>query len=138
MQVLTVLPCHGLLVLVDGTSKRPTGSDHDPDVSTWLRLDQMILAWVASSLSKSVLPQVIHCSSPHEIWQTLETLYGTISRARIQSVNYEHHSLSKGSLSISAYTYHTRALARTLILATESMFDADLVFLLPAVLDYFW
>ncbi|GAB2225071.1 hypothetical protein Drorol1_Dr00005856, partial [Drosera rotundifolia] len=65
MQVLPVHRCHGLLDLVDGTLKRSTRSDHDPDVFAWLRLDQMVVAWVALSLSDSVLPQVIHCSSAH-------------------------------------------------------------------------
>ncbi|GAB2256791.1 hypothetical protein Droror1_Dr00022850 [Drosera rotundifolia] len=61
--VLPVLRCHGLLGLVDGTLSRPAGDDHDPMVLAWLRLDQMILAWWASSLPDTVLPQVIHSSS---------------------------------------------------------------------------
>ncbi|GAB2259799.1 hypothetical protein Droror1_Dr00010654 [Drosera rotundifolia] len=67
MQVLPVLRCHGLLGLVDDTLPRPAGDDHDPMVLAWLRLDQMVLAWLASSLSNTVLPQVIHCSSFKEI-----------------------------------------------------------------------
>ncbi|GAB2227748.1 hypothetical protein Drorol1_Dr00009575 [Drosera rotundifolia] len=132
MQVLPVLRCHGLLGLVDGTLGRPIGAETDPSVIAWLRLDQMVLAWLASSLSDTILLQVIHCSSAREIWQTLEVLYGTLSRAHIQSVKRELHSLTKGTLSISAYVHNARALSRMLTLAGEPVFDPDLIYLFLA------
>ncbi|GAB2299629.1 hypothetical protein Dimus_038571 [Dionaea muscipula] len=132
MQVLPVLRCHGLLGLVDGTTTRPTGANSDAAVSTWFRLDQMVLAWIASSLSDDALLQVIHCTSARDIWFTLETLYGSVSRSRVQSVKRELHSLSKGTQSVTTYVHHARALARTLALAEDPVSDTDLIFLLLA------
>ncbi|GAB2239108.1 hypothetical protein Droror1_Dr00025021 [Drosera rotundifolia] len=90
----------------------------------------MVLARLASSLSDTILPQVIHCSSAREIWQTLEVLYSTLSRARIQSVRRELHSLIKGTLSISAYVHNARALSCMLTLAGEPVSDPNLIYLL--------
>ncbi|GAB2253555.1 hypothetical protein Droror1_Dr00006402 [Drosera rotundifolia] len=79
MQVMPVLRCHGLLGLVDGTIPRPDDSTAAADIASWLRLDQMVLAWIASSLSEDVFLQVIHCTTAREIWLTLDTLYATIA-----------------------------------------------------------
>ncbi|GAB2229421.1 hypothetical protein Droror1_Dr00023561 [Drosera rotundifolia] len=134
MQVLPVLRCHGILVIVDGTVTRPTGADSDVAVSAWLRLDQMVLAWIASSLSDDVLLQVIHCTSARDVWLTSETLYGSVSCTRVKSVMRELHSLSKGTQSVTTYIHHARALARTLTLAEDPVSDTDLIFLLLASL----
>ncbi|GAB2254481.1 hypothetical protein Droror1_Dr00022290 [Drosera rotundifolia] len=121
-----------LLPPVDGTFSRPTGNDQDVEVSAWLRLDQMVLAWIASSFSDDVLLQVVHCTYARKICQTLEVLYETVSGSRVQGVKRELHSLTKGAMSVTAYIHHARALSRTLSLANDPICDIDLIFLLLA------
>ncbi|GAB2212304.1 hypothetical protein Droror1_Dr00025657, partial [Drosera rotundifolia] len=90
----------------------------------------MVLAWIASSLSDDVLLLVIHCTSAREIWTTLDVLYGTVSRSRVQSIKRELHSLAKGTLCVTAYIHNARTLSRTLALAGEPVSDTDLIFLI--------
>ncbi|GAB2221648.1 hypothetical protein Drorol1_Dr00012833 [Drosera rotundifolia] len=92
---MPIIRCHSLIRLVNGTLSRPTGNDQDVKVLAWLRLNQMVLAWIASSLSDDVLLQVVHCTFAREIWQTLEVLYGAVSRSRVQGVKRELHSHTK-------------------------------------------
>ncbi|GAB2212967.1 hypothetical protein Droror1_Dr00020975 [Drosera rotundifolia] len=95
--------------------------------------------WIASSLSEDVLLQVVHCTSARDIWTTLDTLNGTVSRSRVQSTKRKLHALVKGALSATAYIHQARALSRTPTLAGEFVSDTDLIFLilvgLPAVFD---
>ncbi|GAB2260996.1 hypothetical protein Droror1_Dr00011851 [Drosera rotundifolia] len=58
MHGMPILRCHGLLGLVDGMVCRPSDDDSDIHVVAWLRFDQMVLAWIASSLSDVILPQL--------------------------------------------------------------------------------
>ncbi|GAB2278046.1 hypothetical protein Dimus_039265 [Dionaea muscipula] len=132
MQVTPVLRCHGLLGLVDGTTTKSAADAAAADLAAWLRLDQMVLAWIASSLSEDVLLQIIHCTSARDIWITLDTLYGMVSRSRVQSVKRELHALAKGALSAAAYIHQARALSRTLTLVGDPVSDTDLFFLILA------
>ncbi|XP_020270975.1 uncharacterized protein LOC109846164 [Asparagus officinalis] len=65
-QVLPVLSSHGLIGLVDGTLPRPDGDDESSEVAQWIRLDQLVLAWLTNILSKSSVNQVGTCATSAE------------------------------------------------------------------------
>ncbi|KAK1258247.1 hypothetical protein QJS04_geneDACA012769 [Acorus gramineus] len=85
------------------------------------------MAWLINSLSESAVTQVAMCKTLAEVWHTLEVLYGTLTRSRIQQVNSELLSLSKGALSISEYVHRTKALAQTLVSMGKPVDDDDLI-----------
>ncbi|KAK1258077.1 hypothetical protein QJS04_geneDACA023713 [Acorus gramineus] len=87
----------------------------------------MVMAYLINSLSESGVTQVATCKTSAEVWHTLEVLYGTLTRSRIQQVNSELLSLSKGSLSVSKYIHRAKALAQTLASAGKPIDDDDLV-----------
>ena len=79
MQVLPVLQCHRLAGLIDGSLPCPDRGKSNPVVVARLRLNQMVLAWIATSLSDEVLPQIVQCTFACEIWMTLDSLYGIVT-----------------------------------------------------------
>lgn len=84
---------HDLNGFIDGTntppspqvSTSPNGTvtvSINPDTVWWLRLDQLILSMLMSSISDDMLPQVISCKTAQELWMTLDWIFTSESQAR--------------------------------------------------------
>ncbi|KAF9669393.1 hypothetical protein SADUNF_Sadunf14G0103100 [Salix dunnii] len=99
----------------------------NPAAATWLRMDQLVLGWINSSLSDGPLSQVINCESCHDAWMVLETLYGSHTRDRIQQMKGELQTLNKGSYSLEDYLHKAKSLALSLRGAGKPMDDDDLI-----------
>uniref|UniRef100_A0A6N2M3R0 Retrotransposon Copia-like N-terminal domain-containing protein n=1 Tax=Salix viminalis TaxID=40686 RepID=A0A6N2M3R0_SALVM len=121
-QVVPVLRGNGLLGYVKNqivcpaqiiTSKGGV-SQTNPAATTWLRIDQLILGWINSSVTDGPLSQVINCESYHDAWQVLETLYGSHTRDRLQQMKSELQSLNKGNSSLEDYLHKAKSLALSL------------------------
>jgi len=61
---------------------------------------QLILGWLLSSLTKSVLVRVISCMTSHSVWSTLQTLFVVSSDRRIHDLKHDESNITKGSLSM--------------------------------------
>jgi len=55
----------------------------NPEFINWMRLDQLLLGWLFSTIDNEVLAQVIRCESSVKVWMSLESLYSrqTISKS---------------------------------------------------------
>jgi len=66
------VPCPELTIVdADGASQP------NPAAATWLRIDQLVIGWINSSLSDGPLSQVINSESSYDDWTVLKTLYGS-------------------------------------------------------------
>jgi hypothetical protein len=61
---------HDLLGHLDGSRVAPSDSTSS-DFKIWFRQDQLLLAWLLSSISESVVSQIIHCNTSAELWNEL-------------------------------------------------------------------
>jgi hypothetical protein len=75
----------------------------NPAYLTWLQQDQMVLSILVSTLSETLISQVIGYSTSSEIWNALERMYSSQSRARIMQVHYQLATLKKGGSTIAEY-----------------------------------
>jgi hypothetical protein len=69
----------------------------NPKFMSWLVQDQIILSTIISPLSKTVLSQLIGCSTSHEIWSALAKMYRSQSRARAIQIHHHLATKKKGS-----------------------------------------
>lgn len=86
--------------------KYATETDRELDLQTedyqrWLVQDQMLFTWLLSSLSESVLPQVIGCKHSWEVWDTIHTHFYSQMRAKARQLRLEMKNTKKGTRSIS-------------------------------------
>jgi hypothetical protein len=87
----------------------PSPSEDSPDTVakpaylTWLQQDQMVLSTIVSTISDGLISQVISYSTSYEVWNALERMYSSQSRAQIMQVHYQLDTLKKGGSSISEY-----------------------------------
>uniref|UniRef100_A0A803Q8T6 Uncharacterized protein n=1 Tax=Cannabis sativa TaxID=3483 RepID=A0A803Q8T6_CANSA len=72
----------------------------NPEFVLWHRLDQLLMSWLLSSISESMLGHVMNCESAHDIWHTLELLFSTASRAPMIHLMNQLQNTKKGSLPI--------------------------------------
>lgn len=135
VQVVLVLCGHGLLSYVKNKIVCPPstilGEDGEmhPNLAAakWLRIEQLIMHWLNSSLSYAPLSQVISCESFHDAWDVLETLYGTHTRDRIQQMKGELQYLTKGVSSLEDYLHKAKSLALALHGAGKPIDDDDFI-----------
>ncbi|KAJ9676710.1 hypothetical protein PVL29_021968 [Vitis rotundifolia] len=50
---------------------------------TWQRQDQLLVYWFLSSMSESILPQMVGCSIVDDIWRTLNKVFAIRCKAKI-------------------------------------------------------
>jgi hypothetical protein len=113
-QFLPYLRSNNLLGIVDGTVKAPpktitkttasgAAQEVNPVFLTWYSQDHAILGALLTSLSGSVLGQVVLYKTSHEVWTTLATNYSGASRARSMNTRVQLATLKKGGLSATEY-----------------------------------
>jgi gag-polypeptide of LTR copia-type len=125
---------HDLIRFLNGSYPPPASTIPDvnestiPNLSymTWIRQDQLLLAWLLSSISELVVSQVVHCSTSVELWQELHLRYSSQSLVRVMNLKMQIHSLQKGHLSMQSYLNQKYSLADRLRLIRSLVTDADL------------
>jgi gag-polypeptide of LTR copia-type len=115
---------HDLLGHLDGSHAAPSDSTSS-DFKIWFRQDQLLLAWLLSSISESIVSQIVHCK--------LLLSYGMSSLrfssqflACIMDLKMQLHSLQKGHLSMQSYLDQKRSIADRLRSTGSPVSDADL------------
>ncbi|KAL5827956.1 hypothetical protein ACOSQ3_019798 [Xanthoceras sorbifolium] len=93
----------------------------------WKKTDQLLVCWLRSTLSPSVIGQVTQCISSCEIWSVHERMYSQHSLAKIMQIRAQIQATKKGSLTITEYVLKLRTMADSLAAAGQPMSDRDLL-----------
>jgi hypothetical protein len=109
-QMVTYLKSQNAFGFVDGSITSPPQTIPNPSPSedslatignpaflTWMQQDQMVLSTIISTISESLISQVIGYSTVAEVWSALERLYSSQSMARIMQVHYQLATLKKAA-----------------------------------------
>lgn len=104
----------------------------NPTFAQWHQLDQSLLGWLLSSISKEVHAQVTNLTTSQKLWNSLEKLFGNQSRAKLMQLKLELQSIKKNSLSINAYFSKIKQLSDNLAMAGQPVSDVDFVMYLLA------
>jgi gag-polypeptide of LTR copia-type len=97
----------------------------NPDYLQWSRQDQLLLAWLLSSISESVVTHLVHCTTSAQLWHELHIRYSSQSLAQMMDLKLQIHSLQKGHLSMQQYLDQKRSLADRLRLIGSPVSDTD-------------
>ena len=94
---------------------------------SWVQKDMTLLSLLLATLSDDAMEYVIGCKTSHEAWTNLQERYASVSRARINQLKTEFHTVQKGSDSINKYLLRLKAIRDQLLSAGERVTDNDLV-----------
>ena len=75
----------------------------NPNYLLWRSKEKVLLTFMSSTLTPSVLALTVGCSTAMEVWNVLENRFSSISRSHILNLKGELHNLKKGADSVDFY-----------------------------------
>lgn len=97
----------------------------NPAYLAWYQKDQMLFAWILSSISEDCYQHLTTVTNSAEAWKALATAYGVVSNAQRTQLLLELHSLSKDDKSVSQYLHQAKSLADSLAIAGNPLSESD-------------
>lgn len=98
------------------------------DDDAWLQIDQYIVSWLYTSVSKEILDLVLEPDdTAASVWHAIVSLFLDNSMQRAVYAKQEFHSLFQGDLSILEYSSRLKTLADTLRDVGYPVSDKELV-----------
>jgi gag-polypeptide of LTR copia-type len=94
----------------------------NPCFSHWHRQDQLILSWLCSSLSDTILNQVVSCDTSATLWKSLQQFFSATSQARLSELRRSLQTTTKDELSCADYCQKMRSLADELAFIGSPIF----------------
>ncbi|CAN6695377.1 unnamed protein product [Malus baccata var. baccata] len=86
-----------------------------------------LLSLLIASLGDDAIDYVVGCKTTYEAWTNLNDRYATVSRARINHLKTELHTIKKGSDTVEKYLLRLKGLKDQLLAAGEIVSDNDLI-----------
>uniref|UniRef100_A0A803P7H9 Reverse transcriptase Ty1/copia-type domain-containing protein n=1 Tax=Cannabis sativa TaxID=3483 RepID=A0A803P7H9_CANSA len=77
--------------------------NYNPPYLDWEVQDQLLMSWLLSSMSESLLTRMVGCETSQQIWSTLEKFFTLQVSAKALEFRTKLQNLKKGSLSLSDY-----------------------------------
>ncbi|KAJ3705170.1 hypothetical protein LUZ61_008875 [Rhynchospora tenuis] len=132
-QITPLLHGHNLNRFIEQPPPAPTTITTDgqltlnPDYSIWHRQDQLLLGWLRSSLSESIMAQVVSCNTSMELWSSLQLTFASASRSRITDLKKQVQFAQRGNRSVTDFVQHIRFLGDELAFAGAIVSQEELV-----------
>ena len=83
-----------------------------------MRIDQFVMSWLLSFISEQMIDHVIHCKYSVEIWNVLENIFSTKSKARALQLCLSLQTTKKGGRSVEDYILKMKSFANSLMAAS--------------------
>ncbi|KAA8524301.1 hypothetical protein F0562_010724 [Nyssa sinensis] len=131
VQIVPYLRGQRLYKFVDGSHPAPPcylpDKSPNPEYETWVDYDQMVMSALISSLSESIIAEVVGCRSARDVWLSLAKTYASTSQARVVQTQLQLASLNKGSDSISVYYRRAKSLVDSMAAAGRPLPSSEFV-----------
>ncbi|KAL5732333.1 hypothetical protein ACOSQ2_032025 [Xanthoceras sorbifolium] len=102
-------------------------STYNDDYLNWKKIDQLLVSWLMSTLSSSILGRVTQCMTACEVWNTVTNMFSQQSMARIMHLRAQLQSLKKRAMKISDYIVKIKGITDSLMAAGQVLTEQDLV-----------
>lgn len=102
--------------------------DENPAYTDWIMKDQTCMAVITTTLSKSILPYTLGCTSSRALWLNLEIRFTTAAKSHCLRLKARMQSLKKGWMqSMEKYLNLAKEIANELAAAGYPLEDCDYV-----------
>ncbi|RZC78216.1 hypothetical protein C5167_002402 [Papaver somniferum] len=98
----------------------------NPDYDEWIEQDVIILGWLFSTMSDSVLLEVGDLETSKAVWDALATLYASKTEERLMQLQRELRTIRKGESTMAAYLLRAKTLADQLAAAGTKISPSEL------------
>lgn len=76
----------------------------------WIKQDRTLVSLLLATLRDEAVEYIVGCKTAHKAWTNLQDIYATVSRARINHLKTELHTIKKGGDSVEKYMLRLKAL----------------------------
>lgn len=133
-QIQALLEGHELHSFLEKTNSTPEASivvngvsEPNPDYSPWRRQDRLLYSAIIGAISIPIQPLVASATTTHEVWSTLNLVFGTPTRGHIKQLKFQIKSCVKGSKTISEYLRLIKTKSDELALLGKPLDAEDLI-----------
>ncbi|XP_060195349.1 uncharacterized protein LOC132624612 [Lycium barbarum] len=99
--ILIALSVRNKLDFIYGTYERPL--EGSPLLRQWQRCNDLVVAWLANSVTKEIHRSVVYSKLAKNIWKELEDRYGQADGARVFELKKDLAHIFQGSSDIASY-----------------------------------
>ncbi|KAL5758822.1 hypothetical protein ACOSP7_021433 [Xanthoceras sorbifolium] len=100
---------------------------YNDEYLSWKKTDQLLVSWLISTLSSSILGRVTQCVTSCEVWNTVTSMFSQNFMARVMHLRSQLQTLKKGSMKISEYIVKIKGITDSLMAAGQIISEQDLV-----------
>ncbi|KAL8146005.1 hypothetical protein AgCh_003947 [Apium graveolens] len=113
----------------------PESNEINPTYTNWKKQDQSLLGWLLSSLTESVLAQVVGLTTSRQVWESIKRHFSSQSQARIIQLKRELQNMRKGNKTMAEYYLHAKRLTDSLAASGQPISSTDLQHMMMSGLD---
>lgn len=132
-QVTAAVRGHKLMLYLESPSKPQkylSGQDGEAgnlnlDFSEWEQQDQLLVSWLLSSMTESILTRMVGCESAFEIRTKLNIYFAAQTRAKVSQLKIVLQSIKKGSSIVNEYLSKVKSAIDQLGSVGHSVFETD-------------
>lgn len=99
--MMTALSAKNKVEFIDGSIPEPQKSDRTYDA--WRRCNNIVVSWIAHSISTQIRQSILWMDKAKEIWRDLKSRYSQGDLLRISDLQQEAASMKQGDLSVTEY-----------------------------------
>ncbi|KAJ3676869.1 hypothetical protein LUZ60_002593 [Juncus effusus] len=114
-------------ITVEGTDSAESRTKVNPSFTRWCQQDCMVLGWLRTTMTETVLSQIVHCTTANEVWKTLNQLYNSTTMAKLLELFLKLNTTKKLGQSCSEYFRQMKGFADQLALIGQKINDTLLV-----------
>lgn len=107
----------------------------NPEFSVWYARDQQVFSYLLTTLPREMAIQVATCHTTAELWNTVQGMLASHTRARTVNVRIALANLQKGNSNITEYVGKIRSLCDELVASGKKVDEEDVVSHILAGLD---
>lgn len=107
----------------------------NPEFSVWYVRDQQVFSYLLTTLPREMAIQVATCHTTAELWNTVQGMLASHTRARTVNVRIALANLQKGNSNITEYVCKIRSLCDELVASGKKVDEEDVVSHILAGLD---
>ncbi|CAN6294032.1 unnamed protein product [Urochloa humidicola] len=131
-QVLPAIHGAQLEGLLDGTIPPPPkeivikdGKGPSPDYASWVALDQQVLNYLLTTMSRDVLAQVATATTAAGLWKAVEEVFSSTRRARSVNTRIALATTKKGNMTATDYIAKMKSFADEMAIAGKPLGDEE-------------
>ncbi|XP_013716690.2 uncharacterized protein LOC106420397 [Brassica napus] len=109
---------------IQGTSTPVPNPDHE----LWWQTDQVIQSWLLGSVTDQLQSVVVHCTTSHEIWTTLDNHFNRPSNSRLFELQRKLQTVTKATKTMDVYLQEIKTISDQLTSIGSPMTEVMKIF----------